>query len=724
MTDRSRLRLVVLQVLVLSLMLTLGGRLYFLQVSAASIYEKAANNTSQREVVTPSVRGMILDDEGRPLAANKTTLVISVDRSAIDRAKDKGTATLHRLASLLAKPYSEIYGRTRLCGEPDAPKWPECWDGSPFQPIPVTDTASTQMALQILEHQSDYPGVSAQVTAVRYYPEPDGAKASHVIGWLQPVTAEELKAQQKDPSAEAHLQGTDLVGRFGLEKVYDDVLRGTPGIKTVTVDRRNQVIGTVSEQDPIPGDYLVTNIDAKVQKAVEDALAATVKRARTEGDPNKHGAKYKADFAAAVVLNAKTGGVVAAASYPTYDPNVWKNGHISVADQQALFGPQKLAMSHAWQDALAPGSTFKLVSALAAEKAGYPLTGRYPCPSSYNVGGQAKRNYESESISGTPTLRESIQLSCDTVFYKFAYETWLREGGKDAPIDTPDVFAQMARSFGMGSETGVDLPGETAGRIPDRKWKYEYWKETRDSNCAAAKRGYPETRKTDPARADFLTKLATENCEEAGSIYRGGDAANFVIGQGDVLVSPLQLARAYAAIANGGKLLQPQVAKAVIRPDGTVVKEFAPKVVAKLPISEASRKWMVDTFIAVSTQHPGTAVNTWKRSNFPIDQIVIGAKTGSAEVQGKQSTSWFASFAPANDPQYVVVMMTSQGGTGSGTSGWGVEKIYEALYGVHDGTVTPAKAVLPVPPSGLPQITPQGDILPPKRLPWPVHGTK
>jgi penicillin-binding protein 2 len=231
-----------------------------------------------------------------------------------------------------------------------------------------------------------------------------------------------------------------------------------------------------------------------------------------------------------------------------------------------------------------------------------------------------------------------------------------------------------------------------------------------------AKDGYQDLRRTDPARADYLTALARENCSEQGYVYRGGDAANFAIGQGDVTVTPLQLVRAYAAVANGGTLYVPTIGKAIIRPDGTLVREIKPQVAGRLPVPKETLQWMQDTFTTV-TEPGGTGYAPFANAGFPLDQIKVATKTGTAEVYGKQSTSWFASWAPAGDqkPRYAVVMMVSQGGTGSGVAGPGVEKIYETLFGVRDGQVHLDQAAPPGgrPVTALPRVTPEGEIRPP-----------
>ncbi len=377
MSERSRLRLVVLQVLVLSLLATLLGRMWYLQVVASENYKTAAAENGTREIVTPAARGMILDSRGRPLARNRTALVVSISRTAMLRQHDGGRALVAKVAKVIGQPVQEVWDRTRLCGSDGAPPAPRCFNGSPYQPIPVTDEASTAMALQIMERREDFPGVTAELTSVREYPQPLGANAAHELGYLGPVTEAELKARaaanaQRGAKNETVLQGTDLIGRTGLEKEYDDDLRGTPGVKTLAVDHQGGVSGVLSETAPTPGNYLVTTIDAKVQAEAEKQLKAAIMRARHTGDINKGFAKLKADSGAVVVMDVRTGGIVAMASYPTYDPNIWVGG-ISSKDYKSIASKKNNYpnQSRAFQGEFAPASTFKAVTLPAAVKAGY-----------------------------------------------------------------------------------------------------------------------------------------------------------------------------------------------------------------------------------------------------------------------------------------------------------------------------------------------------------------
>ena len=717
MSERSRLRLVVLQILVLSLLATLLGRLWYLQVLASDNYKSAAAENGTRQIITPAPRGMILDARGRPLATNRTALVVSISRTAMLRQRDGGRALVAKVAQVIGEPFQDVWERTRLCGSPGAPPAPRCFNGSPYQPIPLTDQASTAMALQIMERREDFPGVTAELTSVRDYPMPLGANAAHELGYLGPVTDQELAARNqaagKRGSNETVLQRTDLIGRAGLEREYDDDLRGTPGVKTLAVDHQGGVTGVVSETQPTPGNYLVTTIDAQVQAAAEKQLKAAIMRARHTGDINKGFAKYKADSGAVVVLDVRTGGIIAMASWPTYNPNIWVGG-ISSKDYKAITSKRNNYpnQSRAFQGQFAPGSTFKAVSTPAAVRAGYSLNGSYPCPAAYPIGGSMKGNYESEAF-GMISFRRAIQVSCDTVFYKFAYETWLREGGLHPKKNVKDPFTEEAKGFGLGKPTGLDLPGEAHGRIADRAWKLAYWKATKSFYCAKAKTGYPEVARKDPRRAAYLLQLSKENCAD-GWAYRGGDAANFAIGQGDTLLTPLQLARVYAAVANGGTLVTPHIGSAIMTPEGQLVRRIDPKPAGRAPTSRQTLAWLRSALRSVTEQ--GTGYGPFFRAGFPLTKLPVASKTGTAEVYGKQSTSWFATFAPADKPQYAVVMMVSQGGTGSGISGPSVAELYKTLFGIHGNKVDLAAAAPPGghPATTLPQVRPDGTVVNPE----------
>ena len=697
---RSNWRLLILGVLIASLLATLAARLFYLQVISGSTYRAQAHGNSVREVVNPAVRGLILDQLGRPLVSNQTSMGVTVDRHALRLQKDHGAAVISRLAGVLGVTPASITDKLAPCGTPGAKRPPICWNGPTYQPVPVATKVPVQTAITIMEMRSEFPGITAQMDASRTYPSPFGANAAHLLGYLGPVTQSQLNTQgtSLDPN---RLRSTDLIGRTGLEKQYDTALRGKPAVTTLSVDTAGHVLSTLDQQPATPGNYVVTSIDAKLQAVVEKQLAAAIDRAHTQGFPGVAGA--------AVVVDVRTGRILSMASYPTYDPSIWVGG-VSKTQYDQLMKSNALNFN-AMQGLYAPGSTFKAISTAAAGTQGFNLYGTYPCPNQLKIGSQTFRNFESSGF-GPISLKRALEVSCNTVFYGISEKMWNAAGGVKANANSPDPIAKTAKMFGLGSPTGIDLPGESTGRVSSRAFKEANWQAHKNAWCANALSGYPTLRKTNPTLADYYTSLDKENCAN-GFLWRPGDALNQAIGQGDTAVTPLQMAMVYAAVANGGTVYEPTVAKAIVDPTGKVVQEITPKVKSHVNVPKS-------VFTFLHNALPGVAENGSAKGDFvgfPLSKIPIAAKTGSAQVSGnKVSTSWFATYAPANNPKYAVLMMVSQGGTGAGTSGPSVRKIYEALFGVNGTSVDPTKSVLfgDAPQTQLPKIRSDGTPVVPK----------
>ncbi|AYL36071.1 MULTISPECIES: penicillin-binding protein 2 [Streptomyces] len=687
-STRVQVRLVVIQVLVISLLGTLGGRLWYLQIREGDQYAKEASGNHVQQVVQPAVRGSILDARGVALADNETRLVVSASRTELLKMKDDGKAVLTKLAGVLGMDPEEVMLKVRLC---DAETPQPCWNGSPYQPIPITDEATAKQALQIRERAEDFPGITAEPQALRRYASPGKANTAQVLGYLSPVTDEEIT--QAEDTSSPYLR-SDMVGRSGLERQYDKQLRGKAGVTRYEVDNLGRVIGEAEADPAEAGANLVTSIDSRVQRIAEYELNEAMKAARKEMDRNTN-RTYEADSGAVVVMEAKTGRVVAMASNPTYDPNAWVGG-ISAKDYATLTGKKSNypLLNRAIQGQSAPGSIFKVIPTAAAIQAGYSFEGPYNCSSSYSIGGQVFKNFESQN-HGAISLGRALEVSCDTVFYALSHEEWKRDGGNKPKKNAHDWFYKTAHQFGLGEETGIDLPNEVTGRVPDRQWKLDYWKANKDVWCKTGKKD-----------GSYAERIAYENCLE-GNRLRAGDSVNYSIGQGDTLVTPIQMATIYSAISNGGTLYNPTVGKAVISPDGKTVTEIEPEAHGKLPTSKKTLAQMDEALEGVATR--GTAA--WRFGGWPQDEIPMHAKTGTAEVYGKQTTSWFATYTK----EYSIVMTISQGGTGSGASGPAVRNIYNALYGVSEsGEIDKKKALLPTPQKNLPKVRTDGTIKSPK----------
>ncbi|NNG39482.1 penicillin-binding protein 2 [Flexivirga sp. ID2601S] len=641
---------------------TLVGRLGQLQVSDGPQMRAAAERINTRSVPIPAVRGRILDASGKPLVANGSTEVLTIDPATLAAAADGGRALIARVAKVVGGDPVQMFGRTKPCGTKGAPKPPLCNTADAVRPVPILLDVSPVKALPLLERPEDFPGLAVESVPVRRYPGPDGANAAQLLGYLGPVNQADLEA---DPA----LTADDRVGRAGLELQYEAQLRGTDGRSVLAVDARGLPTREVERTAPVAGADVRTNLDAAVQQRAESALAQGVSRLRATK-------KVAATGGAAVVLDASSGAVVAAASNPSYDPSVWSGG-ISTADYAALTAQtaHQPLLNRAVGDLQPPASTFKGVTLPAAIASGVDPKGSYECSSAYRVGGRVFTNFES-SAYGPISMTKALEVSCDTVFYRWAYGQWQQAGGLKAPADSADPFAAMARQFGIGERTGVDLPGEQAGLLPDRQWKVANWQATRADLCRRAKTGYPEVK--DSKQADYLKQVAAENCA-AGYLYQPGDAVNFAIGQGSTQVTPLRMAVVYAAIANGGTLWTPQVAAAV-EPASGRARPIAPKIAGPVTMPAAAQQIERDGLRNVVAQPQGTAYAAFR--GFPGSYPISG-KTGTAEVFGKQATAWFVSYGPKlpSGKQYVVAVMIEQGGTGAEGAAPVARQIWDLLRG-------------------------------------------
>lgn len=647
-----------LMALTLVLGTVLAGRLVHLQVLAHEELAEQAADVSTRDLTEPALRGRILAADGTPLAANAPVTVVTVEPRVLLEAEDEGRALIEEVAQELDLPVEALWGRTRLCGTQDAPPAPSCFSGSPYQPIPIAYDVEPESAVGLMERPEAFPGVEAAIRPVRAYPSRE-VNAAHLLGYLGRPTQQEV-TDRDGVTAE------DLVGRAGLEETYDAALRGSPARSTVTVDPRGVVTGQLDQQDPLSGNDLVTHLDPAVQAHVEEVLEDTVATARRDGWP--------ADSAAAVVLDVRTGGVVASASYPSYDPEVWTTG-VTQTQFEELTGENGDGplLNRVVADTFPPASTFKVVSLPAALSTGVDPDQTYACPGSVSIGGQRFTNYESRA-HGPLSIQRIMEVSCDTAFYTWAYEEWQEQGGLAQDSDLTDPWVNTSLDFGLGQRTGIDLPGEAAGTLPGREWKRDYWEATREATCARAEHGYPEV--ADQDRREFLERLAQENCAD-GWQYRPGDAVNFSIGQGDVSATPLQIAVIYAAIANGGTLWEPHLVDEIRTPAGDLVETVEPVERGDIGVSDETLQIVRSGLEGVNTQ--GTGAPAFE--GFDLAAYPVAGKTGSAETLGERATAWYASYGPTTDPEYAVVVVVEHGGIGGDVAAPAVRRIWDVLAG-------------------------------------------
>jgi penicillin-binding protein 2 len=679
----SKSRLWAVTLVVSALLATLGVRLWYIQVDDHAHYVALATADRVRDIVEPSVRGEIVADNGQPLVTDQSSLVVAVDMATVGQQPGGGTPELDRLAKLLHITDKLMQEKVRLC---TVGVQQPCWQGSPYQPIPVAENVRDQVALQVLESKKLFPGVSADVQPEVKYIQPIATDTAQVLGYLQPITAQEL---QKLKIPVTGFSGVDLVGQSGLEAEYDSELRGHAGVDEVAVNAAGQVTSTIKNSKPVAGDDLVTSINVNVQEAAENALANAIHQTEAEGNAG-------ADSGAAVVMTT-TGRVVAMASYPTYNPDVWTGG-ISEREFRRLFGTAdgEPILNRATQGEYPPGSTFKVTTLTAGIKFGDPLYGTYDCPAATVVDGHSFNN--DFGNGGSMSLHQALVVSCDTVFYNIGYQIWQADNRKADTVTSPKAPVQFEQKiemdWGFGKYTGVDLPGENPGTIPTREWLYYFWKDNAHTGQDWCKYGR--------ANGSYVQQIEYDDCQY-GNVWEPGQAIIASIGQGYVAVTPLQLARAYDALANGGTLYSPRVGEALLSPNGKVVKKITPPVVGHLPATKNTLAYVRSALQGVITS--GTAAGTF--AGFPLNQVCVAGKTGTAQVFGKNSTSVFASFAPCNDPKYVVIMMIPDSGYGADVSGPGVRAIWDAIYGLQGAKAALPGGALP----GLPHINGAGQLV-------------
>jgi penicillin-binding protein 2 len=659
MIPRSRRRLFGLYALTVAAVVVLGGRLWYLQVLDTTQYKALAQVNQTRSIVVPAVRGAITDDTGSPLVRNETEMVVSVNTLDLQQhTTDNGAAVLKRLAPLLHLSDKTLTEKVRLCtrGVPQP-----CWAGSPYQPVPVAENVSDATALQIMEEPKDFVGITASLQPVTDYPMPDGANPAQVIGYLQPITQSEMAA---DHLPETGFAGDDLVGQAGLEAQYNTELTGKPGNQIVSVNAAGDVLNTVGGTPAQTGDTLVTSLNAKVQAVAQQALNSAISKSRAAGNSVNQGA---------AVVETTGGRIVAMASYPNYNPSVWTNG-VSQSEFKYLFGNSSgdPVMNYATQGAYPPGSTFKVTSTAAAVADGFSLNGLYNCPASVSIGGRSFGNDGNPNL-GAMSFRTALIQSCDTVYYNLAYQMWQTDDNKvnfKLTRNPPtQKMQQMELDWGFGNYSGIDLPEDAPGTIPTREWLYSMYEDNAHKGANWCKNG--------KATGSYVQQIEYDNCQN-GWVWGAGQAVIAAIGQGYVTSTPLQLTNAYTALADGGTLYSPRIGEAFVSASGKLVQKINPPVVRKLPVASQTLSYIRSALAGVVTQ--GTAAGAF--GGFPLNKVCVAGKTGTAEIEGKNATSVFASFAPCQNPQFVVVVMLPNSGYGADAAAPAVRSIWDGIYGL------------------------------------------
>lgn len=591
--------------LVTAIFLILFVRLWVLQImEGATIMVKSKENQT-RVVRVTSPRGFFYDRKGEILVSTR----ISRNVSAVPEDIKNKPEVITLLSKILQMPTAEIVKKLN----PD-PKLGH----NPYQYVTIKKDIDPTTVIKILEAQMDLPGVEVDEIPLRFYKY--GELASHLFGYIREIDESEL-VNLKDGGYRLG----DLIGKNGLEKTYEEYLRGTDGGKIYEVDIYGRRVGKLETKDPEPGNNLHLTINFKVQQAAEQALADHLAYLQKNS-------KYKnAKSGVAIAIDPRNGDILAMTSKPGYDPNMFVGSLTQEMVDYVYRNPLKPLLNRAIQGEYAPGSTFKPVTVLAAlmeHKA--TIDDRFYCNGYDPVWGKKFKcwvvNSKTASFHGRQSVIDGLKNSCNIVMAELSRRVGVEN------------LAKYSRLLGLGKVTGLNInPAEKPGLVPDREWKR---KNTRD------KEWYPL------------------------------ETLHFGIGQGYLTVTPLQLAQLYAAIANDGKVYQPRVVSKITNSTGTDLKRFKPKISSSLKIPEEDLAIVKEGLKEVVAG--GTAASYFR--GFPLDKYLVAGKTGTAQRPPYDDTGVFACYAPANKPEIVVVVFVEQGGSGSGGASPIARKILESYF--------------------------------------------
>jgi len=669
----SRYRMRVLAIIGLSMFAALTARLWYLQVMVSEQAVATARSNITRVISVPAPRGRILDINGRVMVGNRTTTVLTMNRHELDEA----AFTDDEVRLLLTEIAIEINRSGQLMKVADVERALGDPSYGRYDDVPIAYDVDSELLVFFGERPDRFPGVRVAESTVRSYLY--GDLASHVLGWVGPVNDVELI--QRRPPAGKEYQLRDRIGKAGVELMFENDLRGVAGRKVVEVDRLGEI---VRERDdlflpPVPGDDIILSLDVDVQHLVERELERSIYLARSRepdqnpDDPSRLLPAYDAPGGAVVLLDPMVGSVVAMASYPSYDPNE-SIGGFSVDQWAELNDPANdLPMfNRAIQGEYAPGSTFKLFTAHAAWHEGVFGVGAVPAadvewddPGSYVLRacgdidptdpppGCRYRNAGEKQYDRVDLIR-SLTVSSDVYYYRIGESVYTNPGHPDTAIQ------DAATAYGLGLESGITLPFEQDGYLPtpaNRRLRHE-------ENPVA----FPEWG------------------------WSTGDNVITAIGQGEVLVTPLQLANAFATFANGGVRFAPNVVDRVVSRDGTTVRVFGPRALSTVDIRPGFLDRVLRGLAGVTADEEGTAYWAFNSEAtdgvyFPLEKFPVAGKTGTAEVRGKADTSIFAAFGPVEAPTHTLVAILEESGFGSSVAAPLAARVLEKVF---QGTVPEA----------------------------------
>lgn len=616
MSWQIRSRYLILEVLLLAAWAVIALRLWDLQIVSADQYQRSATQNRTRLVPIPAQRGIVYDRYGRLLVRNVPSFAVSIVPGALPDDEDERRRVLERVSELTGVPVSVQDPRAKHLGSIEQRLIDRAF--GPYTAVRVASKVDRQAAFILEEEHLMLPGVLVEVDPLRSYTE--GRLLAHILGYMGYIPSEALDHYLNDP--ETDYAPSDMVGLAGIELTQDKLLRGIKGQKHIEVDAFEREVNVLAIRDPIPGYNLWLTIDTELQAAATRALREGMRKAGSK-------------VGVLVAMDPRTGEVLAMVSLPSYDNNLFSGG-ISYEDYAALSeDPARPLVNHAISSAYPPGSTFKIVTGVAALAEGVVDTrtqitcqGRFYIPNKYFPDDPTMAQPFPCWASwghGPLNIQSAIAQSCNIYFGVVAggYGSFQGLG--------MDRLEAYARDFGFGAPTGIDLSGESSGLIPNDRWKRQNY----------------------------------------GEVWATGDTYNAAIGQGYVLVTPLQLLNATVAIANGGTLYRPQLVYRVTDSDGELVDSLVPEPLVELDIAEQH--------LAAIRLGMYQAVEWGTAQGARLGAVSVAGKTGSAEFaafdeegnlivdeRGYAPThAWFTAFAPYEEPEIALVVLLEAGGEGS-----------------------------------------------------------
>jgi penicillin-binding protein 2 len=638
LTPKLALRVGILGMLALAIFAALFLRLWSLQVLNGEQLLRASQNNQRRDIRVQAPRGPILDRNGRVLVTNVPGRAVQIWSSDLPKRRGVRLREIRALARVLDLPANQIGAAIRRHRH------------DPLTPIRIKDSASRDQVFYLEERAEDFPGVQIVPAYLRYYPNRE--LAAHVLGYVTEISPDQLKALRGQG-----YRGGDTIGQTGIESYYDRYLRGTAGVSQLRVDSLGRPISLVVPKVPAhSGNAVRLTLDLKLQKAAEEALRYGIERAHNS---QCYGCWFS-NGGAIVALDPHDGSIRALASSPTYPPSLY----VGRVRQQALDsagltartaeGMNYPALDRGINAAYPPGSTFKPVTAIAAMQEHIlqpfePLS----CTGSYEKNGTIFKNWD-PFVNEAMTLPTALARSCDTYFYQVGYRFY------GMPSDRGPRLQAWASRFGFGQKTGIDLGAERSGLLPTPDWR---------------KKTY--TKKTDPTQWRI------------DSLWKPGDSIQLAIGQKDLLVTPMQMARFYAMIANGGKLVTPHLLLDVEQPSsnnspGRVVPTPPPPAPQPTNVDAQALAVVRDGLFQATHATLGTSASIF--GSFPVS---ISGKTGTAEklidpgdgIPRNFNQSWWCGYGPSDSPDLVVCALIENGGHGGDAAAPAALKVFESFFG-------------------------------------------